>query len=135
MDETKRRIVMKELEEMNVIDDFLFSEIMADEKNGSEACRIILSCVLKREIQDIRFTAQKVVPGISEKSHGIRMDVYIVEETEEGGRKKEDIRIYDIEPDKQEAKKEVLPKRSRYYADLIDVQLLEKNVDYEFPVL
>ena len=32
----KNKNVMKPLEEMNVIDDFLFAEIMADEENGLE---------------------------------------------------------------------------------------------------
>ena len=35
----KNKNVMKPLEEMNVIDDFLFAEIMADEENGLEVCR------------------------------------------------------------------------------------------------
>ena len=47
---------MKPLEEMNVIDNFLFTEIMADEENGLEVCRMILSCVLMRKVGNIRFT-------------------------------------------------------------------------------
>lgn len=39
--------VMKPLEEMDVIDDFLFAEIMADEEDGAEVCRMILSLVCK----------------------------------------------------------------------------------------
>ena len=116
---------MKQLKEMNVIDDFLFTEMMADEKNGLEVCRIIISCVLRREVRNIRFTAQKVVPGVSEKSHGIRLDAYVTEDNEEG------IKVYDVEPDKRSSKKTGLPRRSRYYADLIDVQLLKAGVDYE----
>ena len=125
MDEIKKQYVVKPLEEMNVIDDFLFSEIMADQVNGLEVCRMILSCVLRREVKNIHFTAQKIVPGISESSHGIRLDVYV---TEENG---DDIRVYDVEPDKQSSKKEGLPKRSRYYGDLIDTQLLSTGADYE----
>ncbi len=125
MCEAKKPAQMKPLEEMNVIDDFLFTEIMADEQSGLEVCRIILSCVLKREVRYIRFTAQKAVPGVSEHSHGIRMDAYITEESEEH------LSVYDVEPDKKCSKKSVLPKRSRYYADLIDTQLLNAGVDYD----
>ena len=82
--------VMKPLEDMDVIDDFLFTEIMADKEDGAEVCRMILSLVLKR-----------------------------------------DIRVYDVEPDKQSSKKKLLPKRSRYYGDLIDVQLLETGMGYD----
>ena len=129
--EEKKRL-KKQLQEMDVIDDFLFTEIMSDEKKGKEACRLILSRVLKREVGEIDFTPQRVVPGVSEKTHGIRLDVYITEHT---GEKTENdggsIRVYDVEPDKRENKKGDLPKRSRYYADLIDVQLLETEVDYD----
>ena len=127
MEETKKNS-FKPLEEMNVIDDFLFTEIMSDEKNGLEACRIILSCVLKREVKNINFTAQKTVPGVSEQSHGIRMDAYVTESSESSGEK---IRVYDVEPDKKSSHKDGLPRRSRYYGDLIDTQLLETGTDYE----
>ena len=123
--------VMKPLEEMDVIDDFLFAEIMADEEDGAEVCRMILSLVLKRKIGKISFTAQKVVPGVSESSHGIRMDAYITERMADDGSGKPDISVYDVEPDKQIRKKKLLPKRSRYYGDLIDVQLLETGVEYD----
>ena len=63
MKENKKQYEMKPLEEMNVIDDFLFTEIMADEKNGIEVCRMILSCVLKREVRNIQFVPQKAHPG------------------------------------------------------------------------
>lgn len=122
---------MKRLEDMNVIDDFLFTEIMADQEYGLEVCRMILSCVLKRKIGNIRFTAQKTVPGISEKSHGIRLDAYVTEDTERTEKAGNDIRVYDVEPDRQSSKKESLPKRSRYYGDLIDIQLLDIGVDYD----
>ncbi len=122
---------MKPLEEMDVIDDFLFTEIMADEKDSKELCKMILSCVLKRKISEIHMTAQKAVPGISESTHGIRMDAFITENKEKSNDSGADINVYDIEPDKKSAKKESLPKRSRYYGDLIDVQLLKTGVDYD----
>ena len=127
-EETRR---MKPLEEMDVIDDFLFTEIMIDEENGAEVCRMILSRVLKREIGEISFTPQKVVPGISEGSHGIRLDAYITEHLSKDGSGAPDIKVYDVEPDKRSKKKDYLPKRSRYYGDLIDVHLLTTGVDYD----
>ena len=53
MNVTEQGKAMKALEDMNLIDDFLFGEVMADEECGLEACRIILSCVLKREVRNI----------------------------------------------------------------------------------
>ena len=120
--------VMKPLEEMDVIDNFLFNEIMSDEKDGIEVCRMILSCVLKREVGEIHFTPHKAVPGVSERLHGISMDAYVTEKESGGG---EDINVYDIEPDRKSGRKSELPKRSRYYGDLIDVQLLNAGIDYD----
>ena len=131
MEEKGKKRYRKPLEKMNVIDDFLFNEIMADEKNGIEVCRLILNCVLKREVGDIHFTPQKVVPGLSEESHGIRLDAYVTESRIGADGEIEDISIYDVEPDKCKELKTGLPKRSRYYGDLIDVQLLEKNTKYD----
>ena len=92
---------------------------------------MILSLVLKREIGEISFTPQKTVTGISEDSHGIRMDAYITEQLSEDGENRPFIKVYDIEPDNQSGKKKWLPRRSRYYGDLIDVHLLNSGVDYD----
>ncbi len=122
---------MKPLEEMDVIDDFLFTEIMTDGESGTELCRMILKCVLKREIGEIHFTPQLTVPGVTERAHGIRIDAYLTEKKSDTGEAGPDINVYDIEPDKKCDKKKELPRRSRYYGDLIDVQLLNTGVDYE----
>ena len=87
---------------------------------------MILEPVLKREIANIRITAQKVIPGVSETGHGIRMDAFIME-NDDGA----DAGVYDIEPDKKESQRSSLPKRVRYYSDLIDVQLLSTGTDYD----
>lgn len=131
MQNEKTNLLMKPLEEMNVIDDFLFTEIMSDEKNGLMVCRMILEAVLKRKIGRIEYTAQKLVPGISERTHGIRMDAYITENDWDPSKENSEIKVYDIEPDKRVSNKNGLPKRSRYYGDLIDVQLLQTGIDYE----
>ena len=128
MDNATKKYVKKLLDDMNLIDDFLFNEIMADENKGEEVCRMILGCVLKRELAKIDFVSQKIIPGVSETSHGIRLDVYIREETGSGDC---DLSIYDIEPDQRVKKKYMLPKRSRYYTDLMDIHLLEAGADYD----
>ena len=128
MENEESNHVMKPLEEMDVIDNFLFTELISDEENGIEVCRMILSCVLKREVGEIHFTPQKTVPGVSERLHGIRMDAYVTEKECGTG---EDISVYDIEPDRKSGRRAELPKRSRYYGDLIDVQLLKTGIDYD----
>ena len=129
--EKKKESIMKPLEEMNLIDDFLFTEVMTDEENGQKACRIILETVLRRKLGEIHFECQKVVPGVSESFHGIRLDTFIRELPAGDGSDIPGISIYDIEPDKRSEQKDSLPKRARYYGDLMDVQLLKTSVDYE----
>ncbi|MCR5590992.1 MAG: PD-(D/E)XK nuclease family transposase [Lachnospiraceae bacterium] len=124
----ERKYEMKPLEEMNVIDNFLFTQIMSDEEIGAAVCSLILSRVLKREVSRISFRPQKTIQGVSEKTHGIRLDAYVTEKT---GESEYDIKVYDVEPDKRSEHKAGLPKRSRYYGDLIDVQLLSTGSDYE----
>ena len=131
MSDEKRNYERKPLEEMNVIDDFLFTEMVTDKVRGPEVCRIILSRVLKKEVGEISYEVQKVVPGASEKSHGIRLDVYVREKREPTQDNKSDINVYDIEPDNKSARKEWLPRRSRYYGSLIDSKLLDTGVDYD----
>ena len=131
MNETNKSVrKITPLEEMNVIDDFLFYEMLYDEEHGKEACRLILERVLKCSIGNIQYTAQKMIPGISETGQGIRLDAYITEDVcDSEGRP--DINVYDLEPDKRSYKKKSLPKRCRYYSDLIDVQIVNSGIRYE----
>ncbi len=130
MDETRKEFARKKLAEMNLIDDFLFTEIMSDEKDGATVCSMILSCVLKREVKNIKFEAQKVIHGASEKSHGIRLDVYVTGKPGADGDSKEDYDVYDVEVDNRPGNKAGLPKRSRYYGSLIDAKFLEPRKEY-----
>ena len=127
----ERHYVRKPLEDMNVIDDFLFTEMVTDEVRGPEVCRIILSRVLKREVGEISYEVQKAVPGVSESSHGIRLDAYIREKRCPSKDNRSDISVYDIEPDNKSSKKIWLPRRSRYYGSLIDSKLLKAGIDYD----
>ena len=117
------------LEELNLIDNFLFQEMMMYEE-GEEACKIILSTILGRPIHKVRIIPQKSVPGINTDRHGIRMDAYIEEISDETDASiKPD--IYDIEPNKT-YEKNSLPKRMRYYHALIDTKLLETGMNYQY---
>ena len=73
----------KPLEELDVMDDFLFSAIAADREVGEVFCKKLLSVLLGRKIGKIRVTAQHTLPAPAPEYRGIRMDVE-VEEYEEG---------------------------------------------------
>ena len=126
----------RRLEDLNLMDDFLFQEMLMQEDIGEEFCRILLSTILGRPFRRVKVIPQKSIPGPNTNLHGIRIDAYIEDLSEEEtlpGVHMSDARvvsdIYDIEPNNTYEKK-TLPRRTRYYHSLIDAQLLEKGIDY-----
>ena len=67
------------LDELNVIDNFLFQEMMAQDEDGERFARILLKTILNKPIRNVKIIPQKVIPGIDVDKHGIRLDAYIEE--------------------------------------------------------
>lgn len=110
----------KTIEELNLLDDFLFYEVVSGEK-GEDFCKLLIHAVCGRDVGKICIHPQNVIQGTDTGNHGIRMDLYVDEE----GR-----HLYDIEPDKYTSKGE-LPKRTRYYRALLDGRLLDTSEDFK----
>ncbi|MDO4284982.1 MAG: Rpn family recombination-promoting nuclease/putative transposase [Eubacteriales bacterium] len=90
----KKETHFKRLQDLNLMDDFLFHVMTTRKETGEEFCRILLKMILKREVGTIRIMSQKAVPGIGTDRHGIRLDLYIEERVEMehgGGREKDGI--------------------------------------------
>ena len=105
----------KPIEELTIVDDFMFGAVMSNPRY----CKPLLELILGVRIREIRYPeAQK---SMSERyaSKGIRLDVYV--EDDAGT-------VYDVEI--QTADKQGLPKRMRYYQGIIDLHILEKGADY-----
>ncbi|MCI5873181.1 MAG: Rpn family recombination-promoting nuclease/putative transposase [Roseburia sp.] len=127
----------RKLEELNLMDDFLFQEMVSQEEGGEEFCRILLGTILGRTIRKVKVIPQKNILGIDTDKHGIRLDAYIEEVREEcelEGVKLIDAEvasdIYDIEPNNR-YERQLLPKRMRYYHGLIDTQFLAVDMRYD----
>lgn len=69
----------RKLEELNLLDDFLFQEMVTRKETGEEFCRILLGTILGRQIRRVRIVSQKNILGVDTDRHGIRMDAYIEE--------------------------------------------------------
>ena len=121
MSSTKRSIY-----ELDLLDDFLFTEASMDKQTSDLLIRLIVERALGVKIGKLIIEAQKTVNGVDTDFHGIRMDVSIKEVTDEQGKT---IRLFDIEPNN--IKKVHLPKRNRFYQALLDVKELEAGVDYD----
>ena len=127
----------RKLEELNLLDNFLFQEMLTDAEIGEEFARILLSTILERPIRKVRIIPQKAISGIDTDRHGIRLDAYIEDVSEEENilsDKAADAQIssalYDIEPNIK-YERQSLPKRMRYYHGLIDTKILSSGVDYD----
>ena len=128
---TSKRAFRK-LEDLNLIDNFLFQEMLSQEE-GEEFVRILLSTILGKTIRKVKIVSQKNILGLDTNKHGIRLDAYIQDISDELIPNLADAElipdIYDIEPNNT-YEKESLPKRMRYYHGLIDTQLLSSGADY-----
>ena len=124
------------LSELNLMDNFLFQTIVSQGEDGVEFCRIILSTILGKTFRKVRVVPQQSILGTDTDRHGIRMDAYVEDVSDEEellGCSMADAEIlpdiYDIEPN-NDYEKETLPKRMRYYQSLIDSKNLEAGMSY-----
>ena len=128
-----KKYTKRKLEDLNLIDDFLFQEVITQKGAGEEFARILLSTILEKPIRKVRVVPQKNILGIDTDKHGIRIDAYIEDISDEPDTAMVDAEIvpdiYDVEPNNK-YERESLPKRMRYYHGLIDTQLLASGVDY-----
>lgn len=136
-DEGEQRARRRRLEDLNLMDDFLFQEMLSQKDTGEEFCRILLGTILGKQIRRVEIIPQKNILGIDTDRHGIRMDAYIrdvSDEEEIGGIRRLDAQvcadIYDVEPGRR-YEKNTLPRRARYYHGLMDTQFLAAGAGYE----
>ena len=122
----------RKLEELNVIDNFLFQEMVNRGEKGEKFCRILLETILQVKIRRLKVTPQKSLQGMDTDKHGIIFDAYIeavqeeeISEDEDG---EMDAELFDIEPNKYQKGSD--PKRSRYYHALIDAKILRSGREY-----
>lgn len=82
-------------------------------------CKKLIELILDIQIDHIEYPENQKVIDLTADARSIRLDVYV---------KDGQNTVYDIEMQATDTKE--LPKRSRYYQDLIDLQLIEKGETY-----
>jgi predicted transposase/invertase (TIGR01784 family) len=100
---------------LGISNDFIFARVMED----PELCREFLERLLEIKIAHIEYPETQKTIHISKDQKSIRLDVYV-----EDGKHT----VYNLEM--QAARKTNLPKRSRYYQGMIDMNLISKGADY-----
>ena len=106
----------KPIEELTIMNDFLFSVVMRQEKY----CKPLLESILKVKIKRIEYIGeQESVQASAATAKSVRLDVFVEDDQNT---------VYDIEV--QTTNQHNLGKRSRYYQSMMDIRSLEKGEDY-----
>lgn len=106
----------KTLEELTIVDDFMFGAVMSD----PEKCKPLLEYILGVKIKKIEYPELQKTIDKRYDSKAVRLDVYVMDDKET---------VYNIEI--QTTKKKNLPKRIRYYSGIIDMDIIDKGQDYQ----
>ena len=122
----------KKLEELNLLDDFLFNAMMTYPEMGEKFTRKILKLLFNREFRNLKVIAQKSYGGLNTDLRGARLDVYVESDDSAEIDASEDASIYDLEPDKNDKAKYIaaFPQRIRFYHAIIDSRSLKSGEDF-----
>ena len=116
----------RQLEELSLIDNFLFSTAIDHDEFGPALAKTVLETILQRQVTIGRIISEMVIVPEKPGLHGIRLDAFIQEDAVDvaGGE------VFDLEPDNKSGEKKNLPKRARYYHSKIDGKLLQSMAAY-----
>ena len=103
----------KAYEELTFSDDFMFCKVLTTDL---ELCKDILELILDVKIREVRLSEAQKSVEITPDGRGIRFDVYVEDEKHT---------VYNIEMQRRDY--DDLPKRSRYYQGMIDLNLIERG--------
>ena len=108
---------IKEWEELTIFDNFLFQKVMQNPR----LCKRLIEKLLRIKVKNITYPDAEKTLEISPSQKGIRLDLYV--ETQNGT-------IIDIEMQTADKSLRWLPKRTRYYQAMIDLNVLGKGKEY-----
>ena len=106
----------KTFDELTIADDFMFSKVMLNERLAKHFLEVILGC----RIHSVTYPKYEHYINVRYDAKSIRLDVILEDDNHT---------VYNLEM--QTAKLTGLVKRSRYYQDLIDLDLLQKGAKYD----
>lgn len=107
---------VKKYEELSIIDDFMFGKVMRNPKH----CKKLLEIILDVKIRKIIFIDDQQTVNPDYRARSIRIDVYVEDDADT---------VYTVEMQARNTGE--LPVRSRYYQSVVDINLIEKGLDYE----
>ena len=108
--------MVKTWEELTLSDNFIFQKVMLNK----ELCKKVLTEILGMEVTEIEYPESEKNIAIRRDAKSIRLDVYVRDQKKV---------VYNVEM--QQISEKDLPKRTRYYQGMIDMDLLEKGSFYD----
>lgn len=106
----------KSWEDLTLSDGFLFGKVM----RNPALCQKLIESLLNLDIERIEYQEEEKTIDIRYDSKGVRLDVYVKDEQKN---------VYNVEIQASDTKE--LPKRSRYYQSMMDLDLIEKGMTYK----
>ena len=106
---------IKPLDDLTLMDDYMFGVVMSDPDN----LKPLIERILGIRIRTVEFIEAQKSEKEGYASRGVRLDLYVVDDSG---------RIFNVEV--QASSKKNLPKRMRYYQSVIDVNVLSPGVNY-----
>lgn len=100
---------------LGLSNDFLFGKVM----QNPEICKEMLETILGIQIERIEYPEVQKSISESKDAKSVRLDVYVADGAET---------VYNVEIQTSDTRE--LPKRSRYYQSMIDVELLNRGEPY-----
>ena len=107
----------KRYEELEFTDDFMFCKLL---QNNPDVTQAIVELLTGKKIGGIVNNERQRPIEITPDGKGVRMDVYLRDDNDV---------VYNIEM--QKANADDIPRRARYYQSMIDVDLIERGMDYK----
>ena len=115
MDEVKLKNI-KPFDELTITDDFMFGAVMSEPKH----LKPLLEYILGIKIAEITYPEKQKTIDVNYGYKGVRLDVYCEDDEKT---------VYSVEI--QTTDQRNLPKRIRYYRDMIDINILDKGGYYK----
>ena len=106
----------KDIQDLTIADDFMFGAVMRDPK----LCKPLLEEILNLKIKHLEYPERQKVLDERYDSKSVRLDIYVEDDKKT---------VYNIEM--QTTDKTNLPKRMRYYQGMIDLNILNKGIEYK----
>lgn len=122
----------KTLEELNLLDNFLFNAMLTYPDTGEAFIRKLLETLFDRKFPHLKIHPQKTFIGLNTGLRGARLDVYIEEDGSVQIHDEAIPTVYDVAPDhnKDAAQIKAFPKRARFYHAAIDRVALKSGENF-----